>query len=84
MAKLLGVSRSSLYHSCEQYLGIGIAEYIRTLRLETARKLLKETDLTITQIADKVGFNDYNYFCRVFKKEPGYSAKKYRLYFCIK
>lgn len=78
VAKLLGVSRSNLYISCDQYLGMGIAEYIRTLRLETAKKLLKETSLTVTQVAEKVGFGDYNYFCRVFKKETGYSAKKYR------
>lgn len=81
VASLLGISRSNLYHSCEQYLGIGIGEYVRTLRLDIARNLLKETNLTITEIADKVGFNDYNYFCRVFKKETGYSAKKYRSLF---
>lgn len=81
IASLLGISRSSLYHSCEQYLGIGIGEYVRTLRLDMARKLLKETNLAISEIADKVGFGDYNYFCRVFKKETGYSAKKYRSLF---
>ena len=59
-------------------IGMGIAEYIRTLRLEQAQQLLKDTELPITQISDKIGFEDYNYFCRVFKKETGYSAKKYR------
>jgi AraC-like DNA-binding protein len=32
----------------------------------------------VTAIADEVGFCDYNYFCRVFKKEAGIFAKKYR------
>ncbi|MCJ7846063.1 MAG: helix-turn-helix domain-containing protein [Blautia sp.] len=32
----------------------------------------------VTAIADEVGFCDYNYFCRVFKKEADISAKKYR------
>lgn len=78
IAKNLGISRSKLYLSCDKYLGMGIAEYIRILRLEQAQHLLRDTDLTITEISDKVGFEDYNYFCRVFKKETGYSAKKYR------
>lgn len=84
IAKDLGISRSKLYLSCDKYLGMGIAEYIRMLRLKQAQHLLKSTDLTITQISDKVGFEDYNYFCRVFKKETGYSAKKYRELFSFR
>lgn len=57
---------------------MGIAEYIRTLRLQQAQTLLKESDIPITEIAASVGFDDYNYFRRVFKKETGCSAKKYR------
>lgn len=78
IAKDLNISRSKLYMSCDKYLGMGIAEYIRILRMEEAQRLLRDSDLSITQIADDVGFEDYNYFCRVFKKETGYSAKKYR------
>lgn len=78
IAQSLGISRSKLYLSCDKYLGMGIAEYVRMLRLEQAQLLLKESDLAITQISDKVGFEDYNYFFRIFKKETGYSAKKYR------
>lgn len=76
IAQGLGISK--LYMSCDKYLGMGIAEYIRNLRLEQAQLLLRNSDLTVTQISDQVGFEDYNYFCRVFKKETGYSAKKYR------
>lgn len=72
------ISRNKLYDSANEYLGHGIAEYIKALRIKEARRLLKETNLAIHEIADKVGFNDYNYFCRVFKKEVGIPAKKYR------
>lgn len=78
VAKDLGISRSKLYSACDKYLGMGIAEYIRTLRLQQAQTLLKESDIPITEIAASVGFDDYNYFRRVFKKETGCSAKKYR------
>lgn len=72
------ISRSKLYASCETYLGMGIARYIRGLRMEQAKELLTSTDLTISQVAEKSGFSDYNYFCRIFKKETGVPAKKYR------
>lgn len=72
------ISRNKLYESANEYLGQGIAEYIKNLRLKEARRLLKETDLAVYEIADKVGFNDYNYFCRIFKKEIGMPAKQYR------
>ncbi len=72
------ISRNKLYDSVDEYLGLGIAEHIKNLRIKEARRLLKETNLAVHEIADKVGFNDYNYFCRVFKKEVGMPAKQYR------
>lgn len=78
IAAELHISRSKLYSSCEKYLGMGIAAYIRKLRMEKAKELLKQTDLTISQVAAKTGFSDYNYFCRVFKKVTGLPAKRYR------
>lgn len=72
------ISRNKLYNACNEHLGQGLAEHIKTLRIKEARRLLKETNLAIYEIADKVGFTDYNYFCRVFKKEVGMPAKQYR------
>lgn len=72
------ISRSKLYTSCETYLGMGIAAYLRKLRLARAKELLLESELTVSQIALQTGFSDYNYFCRIFKKETGLSARKYR------
>ena len=72
------ISKNKLYDSVSKYMGIGIAKHIKNLRLEEAKRLLIETDMTIVQIADWVGFTDYNYFCRVFKKEVGIPAGKYR------
>jgi len=72
------ISRNKLYDSTSSYLGIGIAEHIRNLRINEAKRLLIETALPIHVISDKVGFNDYNYFCRIFKKMVGTPAKQYR------
>lgn len=78
IAAELGISRSKLYQQCQQYLGMGIAEYLRKLRIETAQKLLRETSLPISEISGTVGFTDYNYFRRVFRNETGLSARAYR------
>lgn len=74
----LHMSRSNLYNAAEKYLGMGIARYIKLFRIEKAKSLLLESDDSIVDIAYKVGFNDYNYFCRVFKSEVGKSAKKFK------
>lgn len=78
LSRALGISKSKLYQNYALYYDHSIAEHIRMLRIETAKKMLVESDASITDIAGAVGFADYNYFCRVFKKEVGIPAKKYR------
>ena len=78
IADALGISRSKLYLQCDQYLGMGLGEYLKKLRLEQAQALLTGTEMSITQISNQVGFTDYTYFCQSFKKEFGLSAQNYR------
>ncbi|MBQ0028638.1 MAG: PocR ligand-binding domain-containing protein [Lachnospiraceae bacterium] len=72
------ISRNRLYDSCNRYLQTGIAEHIKNLRIEEAKRLLSDTQMSVHDISDKVGFADYNYFCRVFKKVTGMPALTYR------
>ena len=58
--------------------GRGILEYITSERIEAAKKLLVETNIPVKEIASMVGYQDYAYFTRVFKKETGISPKQYR------
>ncbi len=69
------ISRTSLYSMFKEKLGIGVSGYIRETRLEKAKAMLTETDLTIAEIAEKCGFADYNYFSRIFKKKYGISPR---------
>lgn len=46
-------------------------QYINTLRIYHAEQLLRSTDLSITQIAMVCGFNDFNYFSRIFRAIRG-------------
>ena len=58
--------------------GATFTEYVTSLRVNLACNLLKTTDLTVAEVADKVGFNDYYYFTRVFKKNVGETPTSFR------
>lgn len=78
IAKAFNTSRTNLYYLWKMHINIGIAEYVKNKRIEKAKWFLKYSRENIVSISQLVGFNDYNYFCRVFKKEVGMPAKKYR------
>lgn len=58
--------------------GISISEYITSLRVEEAKKLLRSTTMPISQIAQQVGYQDPKYFSRIFRKETGFYPRAYR------
>ncbi len=59
--------------------GDNFSSYLTKVRIHQAKQLLLNTDYKIYEIAIMVGYNDSQYFCRVFKKEEGISAKEYIL-----
>ena len=78
VARMVGLNKTNLYKQFHTYTGMTIAQYIKRVRLEKAQTLLTETHLSVTEISEQVGFKDYNYFCRVFRKACGISANAYR------
>ncbi|WP_135556659.1 response regulator [Paenibacillus cymbidii] len=58
--------------------GTGFIDYVNTVRIEKSRELLRQPDYRIKEIAAQVGFSDYTYFCRVFRKLEGSSPLQYR------
>lgn len=78
ICKQFFISQSKLYKLAKTNLGMGLSDYIRTLRLKKAQKLLLDTDMPITQVAEAVGIYDTNYFIRVFKKQTGTTPLKFR------
>ena len=55
-----------------------INEMIRSRRLKQAKSLLVNTHYTITEISQRIGIEDYNYFSKLFKANCGMSPRKYR------
>lgn len=58
--------------------GISILEYITDTRIELASKLLRETNDSINQVAGLVGYANYSYFSRVYKKVTGMTPQEYK------
>ncbi len=74
----LHVSRNYLYRGFHSYFGCTVNEYVTERRIRKAAALLRESDDSITRIAEKVGIPNYTYFSRLFKKKTGLSPLKYR------
>ena len=77
-AEAAGVNSTYLSYLFSQEMGIGFANYLLNLRMEHAKKLLRESNLKMWQVAEESGFNDYHYFSKVFKKSEGMSPAQYR------
>ena len=75
---LPGAGKTTAYRMFHDYVHMSVSQYLSHVRMNKARDLLKETGLSVKEISEKAGFNDYNYFCRVFRRENGMSATQYR------
>lgn len=77
-AELCGMSISGFKSSFSKIVHVTPLTYLTSIRLERAKILLKEKDLSISQIANQVGYQDPLYFSRIFKKHIGVSPKDFK------
>lgn len=78
IAKAVGYNESYISHLFSDTLKTSIPNYINALRVHDATKLLRQTDLPISSIANILGFGTLRNFNRVFLRETGQSPKAYR------
>ena len=74
----IGTSSFELSRQFKKETGEGITEYINKQRINEAIYLMDSDNISITDIAYMVGFNDVNYFTKVFKKIKGVTPSEYR------
>lgn len=74
LADLFDISYSYLRCIFKKRTGRSVKQYITHVRMQQARTLLLDTELPPKQIARRVGYRDYLYFMRVFKRETGMTA----------
>lgn len=73
-----GMSVRTLNRRFKNALGKTPLEYLQNIRINTAKDLLKTSNLSIAEIADKVGYQDTNYFTTLFKKYLATTPNAYR------
>ena len=78
IADYVGVSRSHLFRSFESVLGQSPKEYLTDFRMKQACYLLEHSSLSITAIANSLGFDNSLYFSKTFHKQKQMSPKEYR------
>lgn len=81
VSRMFAMSRSHFSRKFKTVTGLSYSEYVTNVRITNAETLLRESNLSITDIAQCCGFNDSNYFASVFKRLKGITPYKYsRLY----
>ena len=78
LCREIGMGRANFYRKLKAVAGLSPMDLIRDKRLEIAAKMLRETRLTVSEIATRVGFNSQAYFATCFKAMFGMSPTEYK------
>ncbi len=77
-ANLCNLSTSRFQHIFKEQTGLSPGDYLMYVRIKRATSFLLETDLSVSQIADVLGFTSSTYFIRCFKKQTGKTPSEYK------
>ncbi len=78
ICKRFHISKSMLYREFHSRFGCTVVEYVTAKRIERAEELLRTTQYQISEIGEMCGIDNYQYFCRLFKKIRGITPLQYR------
>jgi two-component system response regulator YesN len=78
ISQKLHVSKSYLSSKFKKLTGMTITDYIVELRMTQACRLLANPNISISEVSYRIGYNDYGYFSRIFKKRYDITALQYR------
>jgi AraC-like DNA-binding protein len=77
-AEMLHVTPNHLNALCKEHIGMQAGELIRNRIVLEAKRLLVNLDMTVSEIAYQLNFNDNSYFTKFFKKEAGMTPEEFR------
>lgn len=73
------INRTTLSEEFTKTTGLSVIDYLIKLRIKIASILLSQTDIPISEILYRTGFNDSTHFGRIFRKYTGFSPSQYRM-----
>ncbi|MEG1477523.1 MAG: response regulator [Oscillospiraceae bacterium] len=77
IAEIFHMNASYISQLMKNETGLAYSQYVTELRINKAKELLQTTDLSLSEVSEAVGFNDYFYFIKKFKKEVGVTPGKF-------
>ncbi|MBE5936373.1 MAG: helix-turn-helix domain-containing protein [Lachnospiraceae bacterium] len=77
ISKLVGVSVQYFSKLFKEEMGCNYVDWLNTLRIKRAKELMNTSHLSIKEVGFKVGYNDPNYFSRIFKRYEGIAPTEY-------
>lgn len=78
LADLAGYTEYYLTHKFKEETGISVSDYVKKAKIDQAKILLRNTDLSIQELSDRFCFSSRNYFSRVFSEMTGCTPMEYR------
>ncbi len=78
ICRKLNYTKSYLFRQFKSVTGQTIMSYFASLKVKEAKRLLRDTELTVTQISTALAFDNPNYFSKTFKRISGYTPVQYR------
>ncbi len=78
LSRLMAMDRTVLYRRMQAATGMSPSAYIKSIRMGVARRLLKDTQLSLADIARRTGFHSVKYFSAAFKDSFGVTPSEYR------
>lgn len=77
IGKAIGIGKAQLYAAFKAETGYGVMEYYKLLKIEEAKRLIRENNRTMTEIAASLDFNNVQYFSKLFKQLTGMKPTEY-------
>jgi two-component system response regulator YesN len=77
-AQMIGVTSSYLSRVFKKEFGVKFTDYLNQIRIEKAKEFLTNPHIKVLEISEKVGFNNAEYFTRIFKRHTGITPVHYR------
>ena len=75
-----GISQTALTKKFRRETDSGVIEYYNELKIREAKRLIRDSSLSFTEISEKMGFASASYFTKVFKKHTGATPTEYSKY----
>lgn len=77
-ASMMNISGVYLNEAVKSATGLSVGEYIRAQVITNARRLLAHTSMTVQEVGEALGYDDYSYFSRLFRKMSGMTPTDFR------